>query len=235
MKIAPVKCIIVDDEPIARQILLGYVAKMPNLLCAGTCKNALEALTLLRADDSIQIVFLDINMPHLNGMAMAKLLPPHVRFVLTTAYSEYAVASYELNAVDYLLKPFLFDRFAQAVFKVMDALKPTVVPQSANELIVKSDGEIHRVPVAELMYCEAMKNYTKLVLAKGNVYYPLMSISKFEAHLLSVSTDFLRIHRSFLISKLHIGAVGANYLMIATHRIPIGQQYKNAVWSALGL
>ena len=232
-------CLIVDDEPIARKIIQNYVAQMPNLECVGEFKNALEALAFLNETGGVAIVFLDINMPNLSGMSMAKLLPKNTQIVFTTAYSEYAVESYEFNAADYLLKPFLFERFAQAVFKATERLKTQQPaqenPEQAATIFIKSNGEIFPVSVHEIRYCEAMKNYTKVVLNQGKTYYPLVPISKFEEELSEVNSDFLRVHRSYLISKNHLSAIGPNYVMMDKVRIPIGSQYREIFFSKIGL
>lgn len=242
MSTQKIRCLIVDDEPIARQILRSYVAQMPNLECAGECKNAFEAIEKINADELIQILFLDINMPNLNGMAMVKIISRKMQVIFTTAYSEHAVESYELNAADYLLKPFLFERFAQAVFKACERLKLAAGTASAtikNEenvpILVKSDGEVFRVNVQEILFCEAMKNYTKITMRDGHTFYPLISISKLEEDLAQLSDMFLRVHRSFLVSKKHLGAIGSSYLMVEKQKIPIGILYKPEVFAALGV
>lgn len=242
MSTQKIRCLIADDEPIARQILSSYVAQMPNLECAGECKNAFDAIEKINDDELIQILFLDINMPNLNGMAMVKIIPRNVQVIFTTAYSEHAVESYELNAVDYLLKPFLFDRFAQAVFKAVERLKLAMTDSSATvkndenaTIMVKSNGEVFRVNLQEILFCEAMKNYTKITMRNGLTYYPLISISKLEEDLALLSNRFLRVHRSFLVSKNHLGAIGTNYLMVEKHKIPIGILYKPEVFVVLGV
>jgi DNA-binding LytR/AlgR family response regulator len=233
------RCIIVDDEPIARQIIRSYIGQIPNLSCVGECKNALEALDLINADQGIEIVFLDINLPNLSGMAMARILSRPLKIIFTTAYSEFAVESYDLNAVDYLLKPFLFERFAKAVYKAMDPLPKPPYPVEPDlkesSIFIKSDGENHPVLLHEILFAEAMKNYTKVILANGKTLYPLTSISKFEEELASKSDQFLRVHRSFIISKRHIHSVGTGHVMIDTHKIPVGEQYKPHFLMVIGL
>jgi DNA-binding LytR/AlgR family response regulator len=236
------RCLIVDDEPIARKIIQNYINQMPNLVCLGECKNAFEALEKINGDEGVEIVFLDINMPNLSGTALVRILTKKPQIIFTTAYSDYAVESYELNAVDYLLKPFLFERFARAVFKVIERLKESVVLPVLVETIkmdktifIKSEGESYPVLLSEILYCEAMKNYTKVVLSNGKEYSPLISISKFEEDLAVLSNDFLRVHRSFLISKKQVQSVGSNYVMVEQHKIPVGEQYKAHFLAIMGL
>jgi DNA-binding LytR/AlgR family response regulator len=235
------RCLIVDDEPIARKIIKNYIAQLPNLVCAGECKNAFEAIELINNEEGIEIVFLDINMPNISGISMVKILPKPPLIIFTTAYSEYAVESYELNAIDYLLKPFLLERFAKAVFKATERLKEfagqreseTTIP--AQVIFVKSDGENYPVLLADILYCEAMKNYTKIVLHNGKTYMPLVSLSKFENDLTQASPHFLRVHRSYIVSKLHIEAIGTNHVVVKKNKLPIGDLYKDVFLESLGM
>ncbi len=226
-------CLIVDDEPIARSIVAKYITQMPNLEGVGQFKNAIEALAFLENQTTPAILFLDINMPNLSGLSMAKILKPEHKVIFTTAYAEYAVQSYEFNAVDYLLKPFTFERFAQAVFKATERLNSSSIPANVrgeevlkSTIYIKARGENFLVPLKEITHCEAKKNYTKVFMTEEKTYSTLVSISKFEEELNSASSRFLRIHRSFIISRDHISSIGANYVMIAQTKIPIGPQYK---------
>lgn len=233
------RSIIVDDEPIARKIIVGYVAQIGLLEHAGECKNAIEALDCISRDSSIQIVFLDINMPNLTGLAMAKIISKNIKIVFTTAYSEFAVASYEVNAIDYLVKPFSFERFAIAVFKAIDNIRLTA--NSNNEALtpektiyIKSEGMSYPVVLSDIQYCEAMKNYTKVILSNGKVLKPMITFSKMEQDLLKESDDFLRVHRSFLISKKHITAVKNTSVIIGKYEVPVGQQFRDAYLQSIG-
>jgi DNA-binding LytR/AlgR family response regulator len=227
------KSIIVDDEPIARKIINGYVSQIQFLENAGECKNAIEALEIISRDSSIQIVFLDINMPNLTGLAMAKIVKKDIKIIFTTAYSEYAVASYEVSAIDYLLKPFSFERFAIAVFKAIDSIRPATNP--SNEILpqdktiyIKSEGMSYPVLLSDIQYCEAMKNHTKVILSNGQMLKPLVAFSKMEQELLKESDDFLRVHRSFLISKKHITAVKNTTVMVGKSVVPVGLKFRDA-------
>lgn len=233
------RSIIVDDEPIARKIIVGYLAQIDLLENAGECKNAIEALEFISRDSSIQIVFLDINMPNLTGLAMAKIVKKNIKIIFTTAYSEFAVASYEVSAVDYLVKPFSFERFAIAVFKAIDSIR--VIANSFNEILppdktiyIKSEGMSYPVVLSDIQYCEAMKNYTKVILSNGKILKPLVAFSKMEQELLKESDDFLRVHRSFLISKKHITAVKSTSVIVGKYEVPVGQQFKDAFLQSIG-
>lgn len=232
------RAIIVDDEPIARKILSGYVSQIKSLDNAGECKNAIEALEKISQDSSIQIVFLDINMPNLTGLAMAKMVKKDIKIIFTTAYSEHAVSSYEVNAIDYLLKPFSFERFAVAVFKAIDSIKLTANPSIEisplnKSIFIKSEGVSYPVVLRDIQYCEAMKNHTKVFLSDGKILKPLVAFSKMEQQLLKESTDFLRVHRSFLISKKHIAALRNTSVIIGKSEVPVGLQFREAFLLAI--
>jgi DNA-binding LytR/AlgR family response regulator len=236
------KCLIVDDEPIARKIVQGYIDKLPNLECSAQAKNAIEALEILNNDPGIEIVFLDINMPNLSGMSMVKILNTPPKIIFTTAYSEYAIESYEINAVDYLLKPFSFERFTKAAFKAIDLVEKAKLG-SANELkpgeeqhiFIKSEGKNYPICLNEILYCEAKKNYTKIVLKNDKTYLPLIPLSKFEEELKAISPNFIRVHRSFIVSSKEIVSVGAQQVFIGKYKIPLGEQYKMDFFEKIGI
>ena len=231
--------IIVDDEPIARKIIIGYVSQIDLLENAGECKNAIEALEIISRDSTIQIVFLDINMPNLTGLAMAKIVKKNIKVIFTTAYSEFAVASYDVSAVDYLVKPFSFERFAIAVFKAIDSIRLTansfkeILPPDKT-IYIKSEGMSYPVALSDIQYCEAMKNYTKVFLSNGKILKPLVAFSKMEQELLKESDDFLRVHRSFLISKKHITAVKSTSVIVGKYEVPVGQQFRDTFLQSIG-
>ncbi|WP_395074825.1 LytR/AlgR family response regulator transcription factor [Flavobacterium sp.] len=240
--IQKIKCLIVDDEPIARKIIKNYIDQISFLENAGECKNGLEALDVITKDKEIQIVFLDINMPNLNGLSMAKIMKNNIPIIFTTAYSEYAVESYDVNAIDYLLKPFSFERFTTAVFKAIEKIeKAKDFPNTAileleeNKIYIKSEGMNFPVLLTDILYCEAMKNYTKVFISNGKSLKTLIPFSKIEQDLIYKGNHFLRIHRSFLISKLHISSIKSNHINIGNFEIPIGPQYKESILKTIGL
>ena len=234
-------CLVVDDEPIARKIIINYIQKLPLLQLAGESINALNAIDYLRTNNNIDIIFLDINMPNLSGLQLLKIIQPQQPVVLTTAYSEYAVESYDLNAVDYLLKPFSFERFTKAVYKAVDTIKKSQssavnkVDDKKPPFFIKSDGKNYPVSIDDILYCEAMKNYTMVRLKDGQKLMPLIPLSKFEIVLAEAGGDFIQVHRSFLLSKKHITAVAANQVSINKYEIPIGVQYKEKFYRAIGM
>ena len=234
-------CLVVDDEPIARSIIVNYISKLPLLQLAGESINALGAIDYLRTNNNIQIIFLDINMPNLSGLQLLKILQPQQPVIFTTAYSEYAVESYDLNAVDYLLKPFSFERFAKAVYKAVDFINKSL-PATGNTpdekkspFFIKSDGKNYPVSIDDILYCEAMKNYTMVRLKDGQKLMPLIPLSRFEVLLSEAGGDFIQAHRSFLVSKKYITAVTPHQVTIDKFEIPIGVQFKEKFFRAIGM
>jgi DNA-binding LytR/AlgR family response regulator len=220
MELKTYKCLVVDDEPIARKIIINYLEQMPFLQLAAERINALSAIDYLRTHNDVHIIFLDINMPNLSGLQLLKIIQPQQPVIFTTAYSDYAVESYELNAVDYLLKPFSFERFTKAVYKAMDVLKKPykntyeISHEKRPDFFIKSDGKNYPVLLDDILYCEARKNYTMVILKNEQKLMPLIPLSKFETLLSEAGGEFIQIHRSFLISKKHITAVTANNVTI---------------------
>ena len=231
-------CVIVDDEPIARDIIQQYVDHLDYVQVTATCTNAMEAKAVLQ-QQRVDILFLDINMPVMDGVSFLKTLrnPPQVIF--TTAYKEHAVAGFELAACDYLLKPFSFERFIMAIDKATDKLRANqsvpverVAVLSPQTIFIKADGKIFNIVLNDLLYAEASGNYTKIVL-QAQILLPAMRFSSVEELL---PTDlFVRVHRSFIINKAKIGHIEGNRVYINAAEIPIGSNYKEGFLKALGL
>jgi DNA-binding LytR/AlgR family response regulator len=234
-------CLVVDDEPIARKIIVNYIDQMPLLQLAGESINALGAIEYLRTHSNVDIIFLDINMPNLSGLQLLKILQPHQPVIFTTAYAEHAVESYDLNAVDYLLKPFSFERFTKAVYKAVNLITNSKqnIYELTNEkkqvIFIKSDGKNYPVMLEDILYCEAMKNYTMVYLKNEKKLMPLIPLSKFEASLLEAGGEFVQIHRSFLISIKHIVAITPNNVTIGKLELPIGVQFKERFLKVIGM
>jgi DNA-binding LytR/AlgR family response regulator len=241
MEFEKYNCLVVDDEPIARKIIINYIEQMPLLKFEAEQINALNTIDYLRAANNINIIFLDINMPNLSGLQLLKIVQPQQPVIFTTAYAEYAVESYELNAVDYLLKPFSFERFTKAVYKAIDAITKTSRPvkeiavEKRNVFFIKSDGKNYPVYIDDILYCEAMKNYTMVILKNEQKLMPLVSISKFESLLSDAGGDFIQVHRSFLISRKQISSISSNSVTIDRFEIPIGVQFKENFFKTIGM
>ncbi len=201
-----VSCLIVDDEPIARDIIKTYCGHLDYLNVVASCGNALEAKAVLQKQ-KIDILFLDINMPIMDGISFVKTLKDQPQIIFTTAYKEFAVDAFDLAACDYLLKPFSFDRFIIAVDKALEKFEPKANVQanevSASEdfIFIKTDGKIYKIRYDELLYAEAQGNYTKIITT-GNLLLPKMPFSNFEE--LLPKALFLRTHRSLLLINLKL-------------------------------
>ena len=227
-------CLIVDDEPIARQIVQNYCSHLPYLNVAGTSGNALEAKKMLQ-EKKIDILFLDINMPVIDGISFLKTLKNTPQVIFTTAYREYAVDAYELAACDYLLKPFSLERFIIAVDRATEKLQAPseTVEQPAEEyFFLKTDGKIFKLLYDDILYAEANGNYTKIT-TRSQVLLPGMTFSNVEE--LLPTSIFFRVHRSFIINKSKISHIEGNRVFIGQTEIPIGSNHKEAFFKALGL
>lgn len=230
-------CLIVDDEPIAREILQTYCNYLPDLNVVGLCGNALEAKAILQ-EQKIDILFLDINMPVLDGIAFLKTIKMHPQVVFTTAYKEYAAEAFDLSACDYLLKPFSLDRFIIAVDKALERIgvKKAIINKepdlkSEHYIFIKADGKIHQVLYDSLLFAEAMGNYTKIVTNQVT-HLPTITFSSFEE--LLPKSLFFRVHRSFIVNKSKITHIEGNRVYINTHEISIGSNYKENFLKQLG-
>jgi len=232
-----VRCLIVDDEPPAREIIRRYIEQLPSLELAGECGNALEAFSFLQRD-SADLIFLDIRMPQLSGIDFLKSLKNRPKVIFTTAYTEYALHAYELDVVDYLVKPIPFERFLRAVDKAFGqmpapAARPTVQPAAQPESFVyfRVDRKMVKVMLSELLYVESMKDYVR-VFTTGGMLITKQSLSSVEAML--PETGFIRVHRSFIVSINGIRSFNAETIETAKAAIPIGKLYKNNVLKVLG-
>jgi DNA-binding LytR/AlgR family response regulator len=203
--------------------------------------NALDAIEYLRTRNNVDIIFLDINMPNLSGLQLLKIVQPNQPIIFTTAYAEHAVESYELDAVDYLLKPFSFERFTKAVYKAVDAINNThkqtagVASEQRLTVFIKSDGKNYPVFIDDIMYCEARRNYTMVVLKNGRRLMQLMPLTKFETQLTGSGGEFIQVHRSFLICTKYITAITSNHVIVDKIHIPVGIQYKENFLKKIGM
>lgn len=222
------RCLIVDDEPIARSILEAFCAKVPELELVGSCENALKALEILRTD-SVDILFLDINMPMMSGLELIGTLRAQPQVILTTAYSEYAVQAFELNVCDYLLKPFSFGRFVQAVNKAMESTSPM---GHDPHLVVRAGAKLHRLALAGIVYLEANGNYTQVVSEQhsDDIYIP---ISRMEE--LLDPNRFVRVHRSFIVAKSKVTAVEPTRILLGRNEVPIGRKFQESTKEFFGM
>jgi len=226
------KYIIIDDEPLAHEIIEEFCSVLPHVQLEKKCYNAMEAMQYLN-ENKIDFMFLDINMPKLRGLDFLKTLTKPPKTIITTAYKEHALEGFELNVVDYILKPFSFDRLVKAVNKVSDTqTTKTIIKEvstsndSPTRFFVKGDKKHHQIDLNDLFYIEAYGNYTKLFL-KDEMIVSHEKISHYE----SILTDgnFLRVHKSFIVAIDKIKFIEGNRILINAHKIPIGQTYKSSI------
>lgn len=218
------KCLIVEDEPLAADIMQDYIAQVPFLTLAGRCPDALTALDFLR-DNLIDVLFLDIHLPGLKGLDFLKTLKDPPAVILTTAYHQYAVESYELNVVDYLLKPIELKRFIEAVNKVT---KPS--SSITKTIAIHAERKTVLLPIDQIVYVESQKEYIRIQTVTA-AHLTKYSLTKFEEDL--GAANFLRVHRSFVIGLQHVKAFNAQEVDVPGKSIPIGANYQVAVLSRL--
>ena len=221
-----IRCLAIDDEPLALKQLVAYIQKVPFLELAAQCQSALEARTFL-ANDTVEVIFCDINMPDLNGMDFVKSLAAPPLVVFTTAYSEYAVEGFKVNAVDYLLKPFGLQDFQRAANRVRERLETggeKAEPVDDN-IFLKTDYRIVKVSIPDIRYIEAMSEYLKVwTEGESKPIITLLSMKKMEERL---PDYFMRIHRSYIVNLTKIQEVNKNRVILdADTYLPIGDLYK---------
>ncbi len=226
------KYIIIDDEPLAHEIIEEFCSMLPHLQLEKNCYNAIEAMQFLNSN-TVDFMFLDINMPKLKGLDFLKTLTHPPKTIITTAYKEHALEGFELNVVDYLLKPFSFDRLVKAINKITDAqAKPLAVKEildneaSSSRFFLKGDKKHHQIDSKAILFIEAYGNYTKVYLS-DEMIVSHEKISSFES--LLPQQHFLRVHKSFIVAIDKIKLIEGNRILIKEHKIPIGQTYKNGV------
>lgn len=236
----PIRCLLVDDEPPARDVLRRYIETVPTLQVCGECGNALEAMSFLQQQPA-DLLFLDIHMPQLKGIDLLKILPNRPKVILTTAHSSYAVEGYDLDIVDYLLKPIQFERFLKAVGRAFQQTKlvsaaasappATEEPRKEGYIYLRADRRMVKVLLEDVLYIESMKDYIKVVTTGGTIITK-QSITAMEAML--PERLFIRTHRSFIASVEKIRSFTAEVVQIDKTEIPIGKLYRQSVLKALG-
>lgn len=233
------RCIAIDDEPLALRQIEAYMAKIPYLQPVALCNNALEAQQLLTSQPA-DLIFVDINMPDLNGVEFVRTLTDRPMVIFTTAYSEYAVEGFKLDAVDYLLKPFGFSDFSRAAAKANSLYElrrnqRDAAPGSTSEaepkdkeyLSVKADYKVSLVRIADIVYLESEGEYVRMHLADGSAITTLFRLKNMETAL--PSEQFMRVHRSYIVNLRHIKSyVKGRIFLSDTEYVPIGENYKEA-------
>lgn len=231
-----IQCLIVDDEPLARDVLRRYIEMVPSLTLSGQCANAIEAMGFLQ-QQKVDLLFLDIHMPQIKGIDLLKILSHPPKVIFTTAHAEYALEGYELDAVDYLLKPIQFERFLKAVSKAFHQVRPAATgtpleaPKKEAYIYLRADRKMVKVLLQDIFYVESMKDYVKVYTANGTIVTK-QSITAMEAML--PEQTFIRTHRSFIASIEKIKSFTPELIEIEKAEIPIGKLYRNNVLKVLG-
>jgi DNA-binding LytR/AlgR family response regulator len=231
-----IQCILVDDEPIAREILESHLAKIDSVEIVCSCKSALEAFNAINSNN-IDLIFLDINMPEISGLSFAKSINKDIKIIFTTAYREYAIEGFDLQAVDYLLKPISFNRLLQAINKytnenrVLDHKESKQIIEDHNDFIfVRSDRKMIKINFTDILFIESLSDYIKIHV-KNKTIITRETISNIEAKL--SQKYFMRTHRSFIVSLANIESFTNEYIEIGMSEIPISRSYKDAVLKRL--
>lgn len=216
------KCIVVDDEPLAAQVLVSFINKTPDLQLLKTFHHPLEALQFLK-QEKVDVVFLDIQMQELSGIELMQLAPPGLQIVIVSAYDEYAVEGFDREAVDYLLKPVSFDRFARAVQRVLAKSTPAISqPAGTDYIFVRTDKRIVRVDLKDILFVEALRNYVAIQTSRQKIL-TLQNLRSFEEIL--APFRFFRVHKSYIISLDKIDSIERQRIFTGSHSIPIGDAY----------
>lgn len=227
-----IRCLIVDDEPLAREILGQYVSQSDELQLVGTCKNANEVVELLQKE-SVDVLFLDIQMPGISGMALMKSLENPPLVVFTTAYDQYAVEGYEVSAVDYLLKPISPDRFKKAVEKVREMIQyKKSSSRDLNYMFIRADYQDIKVMFDDILYVEGLKDYVKVVTKEKRI----ITLTNIKGMLEKLPQDrFIRVHKSYIVAKDKVQTVKGTILTIDDKEIPIGLTFKDNFMKGMNL
>lgn len=234
-----INCLVVDDEPLAARLIGAYVERTPFLKLAGEVHKADDALSAIEGGE-IDLLFLDIRMPGLSGVELARILPPGIKVVFTTAYADHAVDGFHVGALDYLLKPVSYEEFLQAAIRARDAFalerRDAAAAETpslrANFLMVKSEYRLLRLPFDEIAYIEGLKDYVKIFLdSDERPVLSLMSMKALEEAL--PQPDFIRVHRSFIVNTAKVRLIERNSIIMNERCIPVGDSYRRRFFATL--
>ena len=230
-----ISCLIVDDEPLARELMITYCSYLPQLKIEAVCGNAIEAKAILQ-ERAISILFLDIHLPVLDGIGLLQTLKIRPQVIMTTAYKEYAVDAFDLAVCDYLVKPFSLERFIMAIDKATENIKyrsnHSDFKAGDHHVFIKTEGMIYRVKYDDMLFAEASRNYTKIVTI-DKILLPMMPFSVLEQQI--PTSQFTRVHRSFIVNKSKITRIDGNWLFIGDQAIPFGKNHRDELFKILGL
>jgi len=232
------KCLIVDDEPLARELIESYVKRVEGLTLVKSCTNAVEAFSVIQ-QKPIDLIFLDIQMPQISGIDLLKSLKHRPRVILTTAFREYAFEAFDLDVVDYLLKPISFERFLRSISKIYQLNQPlepneyeNAIPQSHEDTYIffKEDREMVKVFLQDILYIESLRDYVRVKTVQKQII-TYQKISYLEQKL--PESSFIRVHRSFIVAIDKVTSFTASSVRLGTFEIPIGRNFKNQALKAL--
>ena len=233
-----INCVIIDDEPLAAELLLSYAKRISYLNVKGTFNSAIAAMRELR-EHPVDLIFLDIQMPELSGLEFARILPPQTRIIFTTAFNQYAIDGYKVNAMDYLLKPISYDDFLQACNKALEYFTSQQIHTSNKEkadrfIFVKSEYKLVRINLDDVLYIEGVKDYVKIYFDNGDKpVMSLMNMKRIEESL--PSPEFMRTHRSYIVNMMKVKVIDRLRIVFDKVYIPISDRYKDEVMSFLDL
>ncbi len=225
------RCCVIDDEPLAAKLIAGYIEKTPYMKLVDVFSSAQEAVKCV-LEERVDLVFLDINMPQLNGIEFAKIIPPTCRIIFTTAYDNYAIEGFKVNALDYLLKPINYEEFVAASNKALHhtelRLQANAMTMNREYIIVKSEYKLIQIPVSDITYIEGLKDYVKIYtdVDSGKSVMTLMNMRTLEQAL--PTPRFMRVHRSFIVNTSKIRVVERNRIVFGKTYVPISESYKQA-------
>ena len=224
------RCVVVDDEPLAQELIKGYVEKTPFLDFVGAFSTASAAVKTI-LNEGIDLIFLDIQMAELNGIEFARIVPENCRVIFVSAYEKYAVEAFKANALDYLLKPVNYAEFLASANKAMQWFSLCENSQRSGEnaerfIVVKSEYKLIQIPQSKILYIEGLKDYVKFVLDDGTTVMSLMSLKNIDEYL--PSHAFMRVHRSYIVQTSKINVIERNSIVFGKTYIPISESYKAA-------
>lgn len=236
------KCVIIDDEPLAVDLLVEFVGRVDSLELVTTFTNAIDAISIIN-QSQIDLIFLDIEMPHFSGIDFINAIEKKPLIIFTTAYSNYAVEGFNLGAVDYLVKPIPFHRFLKSVLRAQQLFYPkslatenpiTTIPEMEHDfMFVRAEYENVKINFADILFIEGLKDYVKIYTTDNKYTLTLISLIKLE-NLLS-SKGFARIHRSYIINIKHVKSIQKNKVLMAEKRIPISESYKTSFFEKINI
>lgn len=238
------KCVIIDDEPLAVDLIKEFVSKIESLELINTFNNAIDAIAMINTS-TVDLIFLDIEMPHFTGIDFLNAIDKKPLIIFTTAYSDYAVEGFNLGAVDYLVKPIPFHRFlksvmrAQQMFQSQNTIPTAIIPKvvapemEPDFMFVRSEYENVKINFSDILFIEGLKDYVKIYTTDNKFTLTLISLIKLENSL--SSKGFSRIHRSYIINIKYVKSIQKNKVLIADKRIPISESYKNSFFERINL